>query len=132
MKKTLLWLDDMRNPYISGWLMEYAPEFDEDRDNVVWIKDYNTFIAYIEKVGLPYMIAFDHDLGKEITQPNGKLSLNFSSKYKTGLDCAKWLIDYCIDNLLPLPKYVCQSANPVGVENIMSLLTNFERLREDI
>jgi hypothetical protein len=63
--KKLLWLDDMRDPQTDTWLMSYAPDFDEDRDNVVWVKNYEDFVAWITENGLPYKIAFDHDLGQK-------------------------------------------------------------------
>lgn len=44
---------------------------------------------------------------------------------KIGYDCAKWLVEYYIDNKLKLPLYNIQSANPVGKENIDKLLKNF-------
>ena len=48
-------------------------------------------------------------------------------KEKTGLECAKWLIDYCIDNKQKLPNYLCHSQNPVGKDNILGLLDNFNK-----
>jgi hypothetical protein len=53
-------------------------------------------------------------------------TLNYDNiKEKTGLDCAKWLVDYCIDNQLDLPKYYVHSANPIGRQNIINYLENF-------
>ena len=43
----------------------------------------------------------------------------------TGMDCAKWLVDYCIQFDAELPKWNVQSANPVGKDNINQLLSNF-------
>ena len=43
---------------------------------------------------------------------------------KSGYDCAKWLVDYCLDNKVQIPEWNIQSANPVGKENIGSLLSN--------
>ena len=51
---------------------------------------------------------------------------------KTGYDCAKWLVEYCINNNKSLPKYAIQSANPVGRENINSLLTNFNKFNKNV
>ena len=45
---------------------------------------------------------------------------------KDGYDCAKWLVEYCIDYNKELPLYNIQSANPVGKENIDKLLKNFK------
>jgi hypothetical protein len=52
-------------------------------------------------------------------------SRKLKQKEMTGMDCAKWLVDYCIANQLTLPLYNIQSANPVGKENIDGLLKNF-------
>lgn len=110
-KRMLLWLDDLRDPTTLEWLKNYAEEFVTQKQNVIWLKTYDEFTEYITKNGLPYMIAFDHDLG-DVCE-------------KTGYDATKWLVDYCIDNKSPLPKYVVQSANTVGSENIRKLLNNF-------
>jgi hypothetical protein len=74
------------------------------------------------KKGLPEMISLDHDLADiHYLKPN-------SDEYaeKIGYDCAKWLIEYCMDNYLDLPKFYCHSMNPVGKKNILSLLENFK------
>jgi hypothetical protein len=113
--KTLLWLDDTRNPYMGAWLYKYAPEY-EIKHRVVWNKTYVEFVKWIETNGLPDMIAFDHDLGIE----EGSEEMN-------GHDCAKWLVEYCIDNDKTPPKWVVQSDNPVGRDNINGLLLNFVR-----
>jgi hypothetical protein len=39
---------------------------------------------------------------------------------KTGYDCAKWLVEYCVEHGLKFPEYVVHSMNPVGKENILS------------
>ena len=50
--------------------------------------------------------------------------LKSSWQEKTGMDCAKWLVDFCIDNDKRIPDYFVQSANPVGAKNIASLINN--------
>lgn len=107
--KTLLWLDDYRNPYNVNeeWLI-FSPI---KNPNTIWVKNYNDFINWILINGLPDAICFDHDLGE----------------IYSGFDCAKWLVEYCIDNNLKLPLWNCQSANPVGRENINSLLNNYNK-----
>jgi len=113
--KKLIWLDDQRNPY-SNWI-ECSPI--GKCVDIIWCKSYTEFIRWITDNGLPDAICFDHDLGDEI--------IGFPSDEKTGYDCAKWLVRYCEDNDLKLPKWNIQSSNPVGKENIKSLLTNFEK-----
>ena len=111
--KQLLWLDDIRNPFVGDWLMQYAPQFTCDEGEVTWVKSYDEFTKWIIENGLPDMIAFDHDLGTD----------------KSGLDCTKWLVDYCMDNDMDLPQWTIQSANPVGADNINGMLNGYKKFR---
>lgn len=108
--KTLLWLDDCRDPFDKkmDWLI-YSPI--GRNVNIVWVSNYNEFVEYITKFGLPDGICFDHDLGEE----------------KDGYDCAKWLVNYCLDNNEQLPLYSIQSANPVGKKNIDGLFMSLNK-----
>ena len=112
--KRLLWLDDIRNPFVADWLLQYAPDY--EKDEVVWVKNYTEFVDWINENGLPEMICFDHDLGE--------------SDEMTGYDCAKWLVEYCMDNDLDLPMWDIQSANPVGRDNINGILNNYKKFRK--
>jgi hypothetical protein len=112
--KKFLWLDDIRNPNLYMWQIQYMPNYNEDSDSIIWVKDYNEFVSWINQNGLPNEIFFDHDLGKD----------------ESGYDVAKWLVDYCIDNNLDLPKWKIQSANPVGRDNINGLLNNYNKFRK--
>jgi hypothetical protein len=49
---------------------------------------------------------------------------------KTGYDAAKWLIEFCMDNEVVLPKFLVHSQNPVGRENIELYLANFKDFQE--
>lgn len=133
--KNLLWLDDIRNPFLN---LEGKMPQDENGDwyNVNWVLNYEQFTQWIEIFGLPDAISFDHDLADEHYTPEyfwdnydeSKKYQEWKSKHykeKTGMDCAKWLVDYCLDNKKTLPKIYVHSANPVGSDNIRSLLTNF-------
>lgn len=125
--KKLLWLDDIRDPTEGDW-QSYSPI---SHNEVIWVKSYNEFVFWIKTNGLPAAICFDHDLGMDVAvmaRSKGK-SKNAARKLKqeekTGHDCAKWLVNYCIDNEKKLPLYNIQSANPVGKDNIDGLLKNF-------
>lgn len=61
-----LYLDDLRS----------TPE------NFERVYDYDEFVNFINKNGVPEFISFDHDLGEG----------------KTGFDCAKFLVEFCLDN----------------------------------
>ena len=108
-KRTLIWLDDIRDPFgdYSEWVQKYAPDFD---GVIIWVKSYCEFTQWITDNGLPYKISFDHDLADEHYAPkehwdekynDWASSQNFVEK--TGYDCAKWLVGYCIDNDDELP-----------------------------
>ena len=104
----LIWLDDERDPTQLRW----QERFPVDSPAVVWLQSFEAFAAWIEDNGLPQAISFDHDLGHE---------------RKSGLDAAKHLVNYCLDQDAPLPIWAVHSANPVGSENIKALLGSFER-----
>lgn len=130
--KKLIWLDDERNPHLNNWLV-YSPI--EQPYDIIWLKSYDEFVDHILQNGLPNAICFDHDLGlkidsnSELTFYDGHISsfslLPYDDNSKTGYDCAKWLVEYCLDNNLDLPLYSIQSMNPVGKKNIDGLLKNF-------
>lgn len=124
----LLWLDDYRDPLDGDWLI-FSPI--PQPYEVLWVKNYKDFCWWITKNGLPTAICFDHDLGQDVADEKVR---NGMSKRKSrmekrnemsGFECAKWLVEYCLDNNLELPKWNCQSANPVGRDNINGLLNNF-------
>lgn len=132
MKKVLLWLDDVRNPVENDWL-NFSP-IGKDI-STVWVRSYNMFINWIEENGLPDGICFDHDLGEDMAIERVKKGMskrqsrNIKAESKSGMDCAKWLVNYCIDNNKDIPPYNIQSANPVGRENIQSLLDNYKNYK---
>jgi len=106
-----LFLDDVRD----------ANKFLQDIRVWETARDYNQFVRLILKKGLPQFISFDHDLAWEhYGNPN-------VSQYteKTGYDCAKWLVEFCMKTEQPLPDFQVHSMNPVGKINIQSLLTNY-------
>jgi hypothetical protein len=121
MKKVLLWLDDQRDPKNSLW-HPFTHDYIEDGE-IVWVKKYQQFIDWICVNGLPDMICFDHDL------ENFHITKSTYKEY-TGMDCAKWLVEYCMESKLALPKYRIQSSNPVGKANIDGLLKNYIRVYE--
>ena len=132
--KTLLWLDDVRNPFtFSDWLLQYAPEYQYDTENhkVVWVKNYKEFTEWITENGLPTEIGFDHDLSDFQSMKYGFTDMmediDSSTHEYTGMDCARWLTNYCMDNDVDLPKWFVQSSNPSGRDNINGILNNFRK-----
>lgn len=117
MNKILLWLDDYRDPFENPeWVKMFCPRAYFEHWDIIWVKNYDEFIDYfITENSLPTYICFDHDLADE------------SDNEKTGYDCAYWLVEYYMDLDLPLPLYNSQSSNPVGKENILSLLNQYNK-----
>lgn len=101
-----MFLDDVRDP---DWV--YPGQHTRD-----WIvcRSYAEALAVISDLGWPSWISFDHDLGPDVP---------------TGYDLAHHLVETDLDqNILPDNfTYACHSANPVGSENIRSLLDNYLR-----
>lgn len=105
--------------------MSYNLFLDDERnvEDVTWIKllpepykivrTYDDFVKCIEQNGLPKNISFDHDLGTD----------------KTGYDCAKWLVSYCMFNQLDVPNYTIHSKNPIGADNIKGYIENYKTRR---
>lgn len=125
-----LFLDDFRNPdhcfsYVKA--MGIRPDVYLGQWEVV--RSHNEFVKFIETYGLPEEISFDHDLaeehyGNEITDSmEWREYHEKQDREMTGYDAAKWLVEYCNQFKLPLPKCYCHSMNPVGRANIMKLLT---------
>ncbi len=125
--KRLLWLDNIRDPLVQVWLT-YSPI--PQPFEAIWVKSYKEFIKWIEINGLPDAICFDHDLA-DICYDLSKGKEMFVLHEKTGMDCAKWLVEYCLDKNCKLPLYNIQSANPTGKDNINSLLKNYNKHYEN-
>jgi hypothetical protein len=91
---------------------------------------YDAFVKTIEEFGMPNMISFDHDLHDEHMQHyfrntaiNDGEILYDTFKYKTGLACAQYIIDYLKDHpSCKKPTCYVHSANEWGRKNIRQLL----------
>ena len=124
MNLTVLWLDDQRNP------QTYFNKKDEKgegtfHDNLmfyknlrkkydlsfVWVKNFSEFVNYIEANGVPQLVSFDHDLSKTSKPSDPK-----------GIDCARWLVEYCKENGIKMPMTYIHSANPKWRPVIRQLL----------
>lgn len=106
MKKIVIFLDDFRKPnkYVNMNL-----------NRVYQAYSYKDFVNLVntlyKKYGKIDEVWFDHDLGP-VEEGNG-------------LDCAKYLVQFCMDNSMLLPQYHIQSANSVGKMNIDSYLKSY-------
>lgn len=135
-----LFLDDQRIP-------EDAFKFDWDfsylQMNWIVVRNYDQFTRHIEKQfrhgKFPKTISYDHDLGLEHIQyyfdngghenPPDPAEAIFTEK--TGMDCAKWLVNFCMDHNLKLPGFKVHSKNVCGKDNILGILSNFKKHQEN-
>lgn len=131
MTKYNLFLDDIRFPKDAWGYTKFYPHLESEWEIA---RNYEQFVEIIEEKGMPDLISFDHDLADSHYTPSHLWSDYDKSKEwqeqqvhseKTGYDCAKWLVNYCLDNNVQLPKYFVHSMNPVGLDNILGLLNSF-------
>ena len=122
-----LFLDDVRVPYYV-FKMTINPIYENNEDWVI-VKHYYEFVSYIKENGIPDFLSFDHDLSFDhYLSENQEGDIDYNSlKEKTGYDCAKWLVQYCLENNLTIPDYYVHSANPVGKKNIECFLSNAKK-----
>jgi hypothetical protein len=121
-----LFLDDVREPKDVTWIK--LPDV-----NWTIVKNYIEFVDTIMKNGIPEIISFDHDLAQEHYRPSmynrdrhyNKYYTDGTFKEKTGYECAKWLVKYCMDKNLPFPVYYVHTMNPIGSENITKYIENY-------
>ena len=125
-KKTYnLFLDDFRRPEDAFSYMGLAVY---NLEEWIIVRNYYAFITIIEKKGVPEKISFDHDLA-DIHYKVQDFDYDTPDYEKTGYHCAKWLIDFCLDNNYELPKeIIIHSMNPYGSRNIKSLFDTFYKV----
>lgn len=144
MKTYKLFLDDFRTPEMC---LEYSTMWmpiDKSiyvKESWIVVKDYDQFVrTVVQKFSegeFPDLISFDHDLADEhygTVSKTNFLSLdeyyNSQDREMTGRDCAKWLVQFCIDNDLNLPGYWIHSMNPGGSKNIHQEMQDWYRFNE--
>ena len=132
--KQKIYLDDVRTPVNTDWVV---------------VRSYDEFVEKVRELGFENIevISLDHDLGDTaMNEYFNNVSPNYTLDYsnieeKTGMDCAKWLVNYYYDNYnlaedlisrknkkiigITFPKVYTHSANPIGSANIMGYINNF-------
>lgn len=103
-----LFLDDERFPNEVVWGID--AEIYQDPHWFI-VRNYDQFVYFITTNGIPDLISFDNDLGEE----------------KEGIDCVKWLMNYCIDNKKKIKDYKAHSFNSVNRINILKDLDWFNK-----
>lgn len=123
--KYSLFLDDERYPHDVTWV---------DLPLVEWtiVRNYKQFVDTITINGMPQNISFDHDLAdvhykKSIALNKSGGTYEYSDiEEKTGYDCAKWLVDYCMEKNIEIPPYTVHSMSIIGKQNIIQYLENYK------
>lgn len=122
-----LFLDDNRIPTHVTWV-----DIPKDQHYSV-VRNYQEFVDIITLRGLPKFVTYDHDLS-DCHYGHGLKGDNIPyDKYteKTGYDCAKWLVEYCMKKKVKHPSYMVHSMNPVGKSNIISYVESYNKSIKD-
>lgn len=107
-----IFLDDFRFPNWINWVPLPSTHWTITRH-------YYDFVSTIEQHGVPVFISWDYDLDLHGLEHIKKL------EYKTGLDCAKWLVEYCEKNNIPFPRAQIHSQSPTGAPRIYEFLRDY-------
>jgi hypothetical protein len=118
MGKIKIYLDDVRTPTEEGWVV---------------VRNYEQFVDNILYYGMENveLISLDHDLGDSaMVEYYNNVKHNYKLDYenineKTGYDCCKFLVNYSLDNKIPIPLVYVHSANPIGSANMMGYINNY-------
>lgn len=121
-----LFIDDIRVP--STVLTYLDNHIYNDWDWEI-VRSYDEMVEIITDRGLPSFVSFDHDLA-DITYDSETQTESFSYHETHGLDCVKWIVEYCIDNKCDFPEYAVHSQNPVGADNIHGYVNSFLKAKE--
>lgn len=115
-----IYLDDVRTPVDAGWTV---------------VRNYDEFVDSVSNIGLENieLISLDHDLGDTaMTEWHRNVYHNYTLDYnniteKTGMDCAKWLVNQWIGGQSVVDVYT-HSANAIGSANIMGYINNYRHV----
>lgn len=128
--KTCLYLDDVRTPTTT--IPGYHP----------WevVRTYDEFVNWVSANGIPDLVSFDHDLGKEHMDDyyDQMLKKGYQEpKYeeyteKTGLHCAMWLVEFSQKIGKPIKSVSVHSHNPVGAKNIQDCINGYKKHCDEI
>ena len=118
MKK--IYLDDVRTPVDKDWTI---------------VRNFDEFVSTVMYIGLDNieLISLDHDLGDTaMAEWHRNVYHNYTLDYnniteKTGMDCAKWLVDQWLEGA-PIVDVVVHSANAIGSANIMGYINNYRHV----
>lgn len=125
--KYYIYLDDVRTP-IPNTSTHETPEW-------TVVRNYDEFVSKVTEVGLANiaLISLDHDLGDTAMKEwHTNVYVNYTLNYdniteKTGMDCAKWLVEQWLDGA-PVCRVMVHSANAIGASNMMGIINNYKHI----
>jgi hypothetical protein len=136
MKVYNLFLDDVRMPIDC---IHYIRNSDYANLNWVIVRTHDEFVNEVTQRfannEFPAIVSFDHDLADEHYDPamyhgeDAYINASVSFKEKTGLDSAKWFVQFCIDNDVNMPSCLVHSMNPIGAKRIKETLLDYDRFK---
>lgn len=122
-QKRYVFLDDIRMPED---VLYYINDLRYEKLDWVIVRSYDEFVNDILCNGLSDIYSFDHDLADEHYGSHLLKKIDYDKfNEKTGYSCAKWLVEYCLDNDEKLPEYLLHTMNNVGAVNIDSYFKNY-------
>jgi hypothetical protein len=125
--KRYVFLDDYRMPEDA---FSYTNNQIYLNNKWIVVRSYDEFINDVKRFGVSDFYSFDHDLA-DIHYTQEEVIPYDSYIEKTGFHCAKWLIEYCMDNKLQVPTGVLiHSMNPIGRKNIRSLFSTYNKVMD--
>ncbi len=125
-----IFLDDVREPKVC---FGYKNDRVYLEDGWLTVKNYDEFVKAIQEHWKDIThISFDHDLAQEHLEDlfsnenwdkhDNLIKLKYETyTEKTGLDCAKWLLEYSQKDPEKVIQILVHSQNPVGRKNIQDL-----------
>jgi hypothetical protein len=118
-----LFLDDVRLPNQVTWV-DLPPN-----QHYSLVRNYQEFVDLITLRGVPKFVTYDHDLSDSHYGHGLRGDDIPYDQYveKTGYDCAKWLVNYCMEKGIKHPPYTVHSMNPVGAKNIISYVESYNK-----
>ena len=122
-----IFIDDKLRP-IDVFNKTFIPKY---KEQFVVFKSFGEFVEYVQdhfkKDGsYPDFISFDYlltDVQLQVTE-DYSVYQNEESYKDSGLECAKWIIDFCRRNNLPIPKYMVHDTNSSGKRKIDGVFKN--------
>lgn len=110
--KTGIFLDDERSIEDAFWMIY------EEEIKWIIVRTYKEFVNVVKATEVSgAVISFDHDL-QDFKECGGEW---------TGYDCAKFLVEFCMDNGISIPKTYYHTQNPVGKENMKCYIENAKK-----